>query len=97
MVSDDSVGIFLCRGSMDNDTYFGLEPSTQFFGTPTYRDFLGSLADNPLVVRDGVVRQTRVFLDGLTQTANILVLLQSPKDGQVFVHFLLQAAFLPVS
>ena len=70
-----------CPGPLStNGTWYGRTP-LDFGGKIGYTDFLYTMADNPVVVRDNEVLQTRNFVDKSTLVAKVLMIFHVPESG----------------
>jgi len=73
--------IYTCKTqSADTSKHFGLN-TTSLQGNTGFADFLYTMADNDVIVREEQVLPTREFLDTETISAKILVFLYSPSNG----------------
>ena len=73
--------IYTCKTqSAGTSKHFGLNTKT-LQGESGFADFLYTMADNDVIVREEQVLLTREFLDPETTSAKIVVLLYSPSNG----------------
>jgi hypothetical protein len=81
----DTISAYNCKqqdpvGS--NITYYGLN-QTELEGTRGFAEFLYTIGDNSVIVRDGELLDTGGFLDSQTESAIIWCLFLSPEDGML--------------
>mmetsp|Transcript_58464 Transcript_58464/g.137275 ORF Transcript_58464/g.137275 Transcript_58464/m.137275 type:complete len:1840 (+) Transcript_58464:176-5695(+) len=74
--------LITCQGGPDTGKYFGRSLNT-LGGSHGHADFLYTIADNPVLVRDGVLLDAEKFIDTLTSTAMILAVFQDPATGLI--------------
>ena len=77
--------VYLCKlpSAITSDaSYYGLN-KTELEGMLGFADFLYTFADNSVIVRDGKLLETDLFLDGQTETATVWTLFLSPEDGML--------------
>ena len=77
--------IFKCKTQMaDVSRHFGLN-ATSLQGAIGYADFLYTMADNDVIVREETVLPALEFLDTATTSAKIVCLFYSPSNGDTTV------------
>lgn len=72
--------VVTCHDGEENQDFFGLSRS-MLGGNEGYAEFLYSIADSDVLVRDGKTLVARNFLDGQTRTALILAVFHVPSSG----------------
>jgi hypothetical protein len=83
MSSVDSAYMCKLPGAISRDsTYFGLN-QTELEGSRGFAEFLYTIGDNSVIVRDDEMLDTASFLDSLTETATVWNLFLSPEDGMI--------------
>ena len=77
--------IFKCKTlTADVTRHFGLN-ATSFQRAIGYANFLYTMADNDVIVREEIVLPALEFLDTATTSAKIVCFLYSPRDGNTAV------------
>jgi hypothetical protein len=81
----DAISAYMCKQQQQvgsDVSYYGLN-QTELEGTRGFAEFLYTIGDNSVIVRDGELLDTSGFLDSQTERAIIWNLFLSPEDGML--------------